>query len=86
MLSGMSFANAQSAWALSTLHRTTFVELALSFATPTVGELEQIQFLLGHASVLTTERYLGSKQNLVEPVNDRFGPLYKCKTSDIRGN
>jgi integrase len=23
------------------------------------GEIEQIQFLLGHASVLTTERYLG---------------------------
>jgi integrase len=40
------------------------------------GELEQIQFLLGHASVLTTERYLGCKQNLEEPVNDRFGPLF----------
>jgi integrase len=39
------------------------------------GELEQIQFLLGHASVLTTERYLGCKQNLEEPVNDRFGCL-----------
>jgi len=39
------------------------------------GELEQIQFLLGHASVLTTERYLGCKQNLKAPVNDRFGPL-----------
>jgi len=39
------------------------------------GELEQIQFLLGHASVLTTERYLGCKQNLEQPVNDRFGPL-----------
>lgn len=40
------------------------------------GELEQIQFLLGHASVLTTERYLGCKQNLEEPVNDRFGSLF----------
>jgi site-specific recombinase XerD len=38
------------------------------------GELEQIQFLLGHASVLTTERYLGCKQNLGQPVNDRFVP------------
>jgi integrase len=40
------------------------------------GEIEQIQFLLGHASVLTTERYLGCKQNLEAPVNDRFTSLY----------
>jgi integrase len=38
------------------------------------GELEQIQFLLGHSSVQTTERYLGCKQNLGSPVNDRFAP------------
>jgi site-specific recombinase XerD len=37
------------------------------------GELEQIQFLLGHASVQTTERYIGCKQNLKHAVNDRFG-------------
>jgi integrase len=35
------------------------------------GELEQIQFLLGHASVQTTERYIGCKQDLTRAVNDR---------------
>ena len=37
------------------------------------GELEQIQFLLGHVSVQTTERYLGCKQRLKGAVNDRIG-------------
>ena len=37
------------------------------------GELEQIQFLLGHTSVQTTERYMGSKQKLRDAVNDRLG-------------
>jgi hypothetical protein len=32
--------------------------------------LEQIQFLLGHVSVETTERYLGCKQRLRGAVND----------------
>jgi integrase len=36
------------------------------------GELEQIQFLLGHASVQTTERYIGCKQDLTRAVNDRL--------------
>ena len=36
------------------------------------GEVEQIQFLLGHASVQTTERYIGCRQNFREAVNDRF--------------
>jgi site-specific recombinase XerD len=37
------------------------------------GELEQIQFLLGHDSVKTTERYLGCKQRIRSAVNDRIG-------------
>jgi integrase len=37
------------------------------------GELEQIQFLLGHASLQTTERYIGNKQKLQNAVNDRLG-------------
>jgi site-specific recombinase XerD len=37
------------------------------------GELEQIQFLLGHVSIQTTERYLGCKQRIQSAVNDRIG-------------
>ena len=34
------------------------------------GESEQIQFLLGHISVQTTQRYVGCKQELNKAVND----------------
>ena len=37
------------------------------------GELDQIQFLLGHVSVQTTEKYLGCKQRLRRAVNDHIG-------------
>src|SRR5271170_3742243 len=36
------------------------------------GELEQIQFLLGHVSVQMTERYLGCKKRIRSAVNDRI--------------
>jgi integrase len=35
------------------------------------GDLEQLQMPLGHASIQTTEKYLGTQQNLVEAVNDK---------------
>jgi len=35
--------------------------------------LEQIQFLLGHISVQTTERSLGCTQGISSAVNDRIG-------------
>ena len=37
------------------------------------GELEQIQFPLGHVSIQTTERSLGCKQRFRDAVNDHIG-------------
>jgi integrase len=37
------------------------------------GDLEQIQAMLGHATVVTTQRYLGTVQNLKQAVNDNLG-------------
>ena len=37
------------------------------------GELEQIQLLLGHISVQTTEQYLGCKQRFRSAVNHHIG-------------
>jgi site-specific recombinase XerD len=37
------------------------------------GDIEQIQAMLGHASIVTTQRYLGTVQNLKNAVNDNMG-------------
>jgi hypothetical protein len=49
-----------------------FAEPASSRAAAAAVNWSKNQFLLGHVSVQTTERYLGCKQNLSHPVNDRF--------------
>ncbi len=49
--------------------RRTFAQLAHRGRSP----LEQIQLSLGHESILTTERYLGVRQNLTDAPCDRLG-------------
>ena len=49
--------------------RRTFAKLAHQGRAP----LEQIQIPLGHASIQTTERYLGLRQNLHDAPCDRLG-------------
>lgn len=49
--------------------RRTFARLAHRGRAP----LEQIQLSLGHASVVTTERYLGVRQDLADAPCDRLG-------------
>ena len=49
--------------------RRTFAKLAHLGSAP----LEQIQISLGHASIQTTERYLGLRQNLHDAPCDRLG-------------
>jgi hypothetical protein len=48
------------------------------------GDLEQIKFLLGHSSIQTTERYLGSEQDLAVAVNDIWG--CEVRRSRLRGH
>jgi hypothetical protein len=47
--------------------------LGPSSAARPVVILNRFQLLLGHASVQTTERYLGTEQNLASAVNDAIG-------------
>jgi integrase len=58
--------------------RRTFARLAHLGQTP----LEQIQLSLGHASVVTTELYLGIKQNLQDAPCDHLGLISELKVSE----
>lgn len=49
--------------------RRTFAKLARNGG----GRLEQIQLSLGHASIKTTERYLGTEQDLTDAPGDYLG-------------
>jgi hypothetical protein len=46
---------------------------AHGFATPREGNWNKMQFLLGHISIQTTERYLGCKQRIQGAANDKVG-------------
>lgn len=48
--------------------RRTFGRICYDLAK----DLKHVQSLLGHASALTTERYLGLELNIVEPANDKI--------------
>ena len=48
------------------------------------GELDQIQFLLGHMSIQTTERYLGCKQKLRFAVKRPIGTRTRCHLTGRR--
>jgi integrase len=47
-----------------------------SCAAPLAGELRLIQLLLGHSSAQTTERLLGTKQDLAHSPNDAIKPKF----------
>jgi len=53
--------------------RTVAIPMWVKLCRKNGGGFEQIKFLLGHASIQTTERYLGSEQEIAVAVNDNLG-------------
>jgi len=60
--------------------RRTFAKLARGGQAP----LEQIQLALGHQSIQTTQRYLGSELDLTDAACDRLGIRVKSVASQDR--
>ena len=70
------FGDGQGAAKRAGIERLAPHGLWCSYARPchqSGGELDQTQFLLGHVSIQTSERYLGCKQKLRHVVNDKMG-------------
>jgi len=59
--------------------RRTFAKLAYKGNSP----IDQIQLSLGHSSIMTTERYLGVKQNLYDAPCDRIGLITTDNSSKL---
>lgn len=53
--------------------RRTCAQLCRNPEDGSKGDIEQIQFMLGHADVRTTQRYLGTGQGLDHAINDALG-------------
>ncbi len=60
--------------------RRTFAKLARKGG----AEIDQIQLSLGHASIQTTERYLGTDQDLADAPADRLGIELKRQPTPLR--
>jgi hypothetical protein len=77
-MSADAIANVVSTYARQLGGSWTFAKLARSGQAP----LEQIQVALGHQSIQTTQRYLGSELNLTDAACDRRGIRHRVQVQN----